>query len=943
MEQNLSVKQGHIQNINPLSELLGAKSETLYFTFRFFLEHPDIFGSAAETLIYTNYAGQSVKAGVLYDIFESFVTQYNEEYIKKKMVGTLSLSDFYKYDVSFLITWAKIIRTNQVSLLFEPVFEKIRMVMKEWLANRKVYINGHIVDIEVFRSICYNKNGDNFVDLLPYICYVFTFLIYGSGYSFDEGISEASTFGFLKTIDGYLNAHYANFAHSYGDIDITRESFENILHVIPKESLTRFFEHVLSTRAIIGIRNAEINKTPEQLEQNISTQNNISMDTIRESWGIVMTNLIMIVVRASPLKQIFDKIPQFNRKAIDIDELILLTEYCISGGDKPFVIEPTEQRYSYLFNADAEALRPYPSFIQRQHISSDISPVIKPIQQPFNENDQILKIIGAYVRSEFVKKKNDMFDESPIEISDVDLRLFNDNGSLVPSYLDKVAVNYKSDKLQNIASILFNLFINGLWTYDNSSMSAIFQMLNSNTKFVSEISDILSLSYTTQIIWNNRLASTIFSTLCLSYLNTWLLTCVSNNLPLQTFSPMTYLVNMGFTKQVDTRIKHLCNMITSLLYIKNNKYTQFVNSRVTQILSYMTYDNKSFMQQVYFKTFNKQSADKAEFWAVGGIELYNFARHANPFVRGYAYNTRCYGNCEAMETFYKWTRTIDNTALFELIEQNRSNVGVIYTAIRNYMINLYDFNGHNIKTNETAQPPKLLSNYIFTDKSYASKGYPYFLDLNTSDGVNILTQICKYCFTSNKPTLEAIPRVCFRSMVCDQSSLIIGKLRVGEMNIPCQGNKCLNNSTVVPVSTNNIGKAFRVPVYNYVGSMEEISLAFQIPSGVHVTELVLFNSRVSDNSTILLFSAAPIIDRYQNYTLDLDNQVDESMVAKSNRVSRKFINNKTIDELRNETTIGDKYRIETNPASSTGMYNERLMSKPTRTQLTLIKNVNSFK
>jgi hypothetical protein len=922
-------KRQHIQNINPLSEMLGSKTENLYFTYRFFLERPDLFTTSAETLIYINYAGQSIKSGVLYDIFESFIRQSDSEYIAKKMEGKLTLSDYYKYDVSFLITWAKIIRTNHISLQFEPVLEKVRTVMKDWMANRKVYINGHVVDVEIFHPLFYTKNGDSFIDLLPYICYVFTFLIYGAGFSFDEGISEASTFGFLKSIDGYLAAHYANLAQSYDNIEIAKESIQFILQTIPEQALKNFFDHVLSTRAVIGLRNNEINKTPEQLDQNIQSQNGISIDTIRESWSIVMTNLVTIAIKAAPIKELFDKIPQFDRKLIDIDELILLTEYCISGGNSPFIIEENpEGRYSYLFHADPESLKVYPKIIPTQFLHSDILPVTKPIQQPFNENDHILKIIGAYVRQEFARKRNDMFDETPIVITETDLRLTNDNSSLVPSYIDNQKINYTEPHRFNIASTLFNLFINGVWTYDNSSMSEIFLLLANNAKFVREISDILSLSYITQIVWTNRQASVIFSTLCLSYLNKYLLMYVSNGLPLKTFSPMTYLLNMKFNSSINNRIKHLCNMTTALLYIRNKEYARFVNLRVNQIVTMMTYDNLTFMQQVYTKYMN----DKAEFWAIGGVELYNFARHANPLVRGYAYNTRCWGNCEALETFYKWIKDIDNTALFSLIEQNKGSISIIYTAIRNYLISVYNFDGLQTKTNDKAQPPKLLANYSFTTEGYSQKTYPYFLDLQTTDEIDILTQVATHSYTANKPNLEASPRVCFREIICSEMTLDIGRLKIGEMNVPTR-----HGTATVPVSTSTIGKVFHAPAYNYTGHMAELNLSFQIPSHVQVIELILFNSRVSENSTILLFTTAPRIDSYQKYSLDLDNQIDESIIAKSNRVSRKFINNKSIDEIRKESNIGDKYRIETTPASSNGMFNERLLGRPTKMQLAKMK------
>lgn len=831
--------------ISPLSSLIGQKTEAITFTHKFFLQQPHLFGVNAETLMYAQHAGHKYKPAAYYNIFELFIKHRNEQYIKDKR--TENIQNIYAYDNDYLITWARIIKQNQIILEFEPVMRQLKTVFNNWLSNKKVYYGGIMYPIETFKPLCYTNSGENFMPLLPYICFLFTFYIYGQPYEFDEGQSESSTFGFYKSLESWFMKHYTELGKDF-DVDIIKGSIQSLSKIANKYWID-MFEHMLNADEIIKIRNDEISRTPELLEQCISGQNGLSIKFLTKAWNDVMTNLIKITVSNTPIKRIFDSIPRFNHNILDVNELMMWTQYCMCGGNKPFCIEPEQSQssassstnsstkysnYSFMFHGDASAIKQLPSsIIGNQTLNTRIKELSISKLRPFTCSDLLMEMCTAYVKSEFIKKKTDILDDDPIEIDESMLR--NDE-----------ALNKPYDQL------LKDLFINGLWMYDNSSMYNALNVLLSKRSFVEEISDILSLGSITQIVYNNRMASIIISTYVLSYLNTWILDTCMNGYSLNTFSPFMYVPNL---QPASNRIAKLLNMVVSFLYLSNPLYCQFVNVCEADFTSMVT--TNSIIQQPYIKGLN----DLADIYAIGGCELYNYSHFSNPLIRGYGFVASVFGNCENLETFYQWIYKLDNSSLFEVINDSLSNPALIETSLKAQWMKLY--------TNHLG--PNILHNYSFSQSGYKLKAIPYFLNLFTSDGMNILNLICKYVYPYSNPHTSINRQIMVREIEYNKGSITAKKPIKNGMNV---------GGVFINCSLTSTGIIEKLPVYDFNGTMEDVGITYTNPNGARMEKFILFNSRVNANQTIWLFTGIPVITRFQKY-LTMRNKTSPASSADS--------------------------------------------------------------
>lgn len=834
--------------ISPLTSLMGQKTEAITFTHKFFLQRPDLFGVNAETLMYAQHAGHKYKPASYYNIFELFIKQRNENYINDKRNN--GIENIYAYDNDYLITWARIIRSNKIILEFEPVMRQLKNVFNNWLSNKKVYWGGILYPIDTFKPLCYTNSGECFISLLPYICYLFTFFIHCYPYEFDEGQSESSTFGFYKSLESWYMKHYTELGNDF-DVDIIKGSIESLSKIGNKYWID-MFEHMLNVDDIIKIRNDEISRTPELLEQCISSQNGLSMKYITRAWNDVMTNLIKIVIANSPIKKIFDSIPRFDPNSLDINELMMWTQYCMSGGNKPFCIEPDlssinvpgkTPNYSFMFHGDPTSIKKLPSsIIGDQSLKSNIKQLTISKLKPFTCSDLLMEMCTSYVKKEFMKKKTDILDDNPININESMLR--NDN------LFDKP-----------LSQLVKDLFINGLWMYDNSSMSSALNLLLTKNDFVEEVSDILSLGSVTQMVYDNRMASIVITTYILSYLNTWLLDTCINGYNFHTFSPYAYVPQI---QPSSNRIAKLLNMVTSFLYISDPMYCRFVNVCIDDFTGLVTMN--SLMQQPYIKGLN----DLADIYAIGGCELYNYSHFTNPLIRGYGFVATVFGNCEALESFYKWIYKLDNDALFEVINESLNNVSLIETSLKAQWSKMW----------ANRSGPTILHNFTFTSSGYRVKSVPYFLDLSTSDGTLILNLICRYTFPYSNPRTSINRQIMFRPIEYNKGKLTAKK--------PAKNGMSINNS-LLSVELSSTGTNECIPVYDFNGSMEDVNIIFTNPNGMRLEKFILFNSRINANQTIWLFTKVPISTRFQKYmTMKNSNGIGSSPKSSEDSMSYRI-------------------------------------------------------
>lgn len=842
--------------ITPLSAILDEQAPAVSFTLKLFKLKPYLFQTNAQSLMYAQYSGTAYKPDTIYNIFEMFMRLNDSKYISAKRMEP-NIENTYKYDIDLLITWARVIQKTKTAIIFEPIMSNLSKMMNIWMNNRKVSFNGIEYDINIFKSLCYTYSGEPILSLLPYLCYIMTFLIHCRPYTFNEAQTESSTYGFYKSLNEYYQLNYTALSKDLG-FNIVKSSNEQLAKLDDKY-LIDLYKIMLHPDKIIQIRNREMSKTPELLDEAISDQNGLNMEFVKNAWNTTMTQLLKRIIQYSPIKKIFDSIPRFKPSGnLNVYELMMWTQYCLSGGDKPFCIDSeintsmkgNVSHYSMMAHADPEAIQPLPSSVfTTQYIKSHIKSLTIAKGFPFCSNDVILELATAFLLKQFDTMRNDVLNDNPITIDESMLR--DDN------LYDK-----------SLSFMLKDLFINGLWMKHNSSMSVALNLLLENKSFASEISDILSLSSVTQIVYDNRLASTIITTYILSYLDDWLLYHCNNNYNFYSFSPYSYLTTL---EPSGNRIAKLLDMTISLLYISSKQYCSFVNASMKQFSDMMVMN--PIIQQVYVKGL----ADAADIYAIGGCDLYNYAKISNPLIRGYGWVNSVYGTCEQLEIFYQWIKNLQNNSLMELFENSLSNISVIEMSLKLQYTKMF--------TNKSF--PNLLSNYTFTPNGYKFRNYPYYLDLKTSDDKNIITIICEHTFPKSNASQSTEMSINFKPIIYSKGNVIAMKTAVNSMFV---------NESILPAKLSESGLHMKVPIYNFDGRVEEVKVIYVTPENHHAEIYTLFNSRYHENQTIILFTTMQKLTRFQNY--DLQNN--------------EFSNNNSVMNFTNEDDLQD-FNSQTSP------------------------------
>lgn len=812
--------ENSVGGTHSLSSLMGQRTEYITFTYNFYLTHPELFGDNAEVLMYAQHAGHKFKPESYYAIFETFINHRSDAYINDRNHGIIR--HMHMYDIDFLISWARIIQQTQQTIEFEPVLRDLKTVLNAFFANPNVLYGGISYPINTFKSLCYTHSGEQYVSLLPYICYLITFFIHCHPYEFDEGQSDSSTYGFYKSLDAWYLKHYTSIGED-NNVDILRGSMQDLAK-IPDKQWSTMLNHMLNVDEIIRLRNAEIRRTPDLLEQCISQQSGLTIKYLTKSFNETMSTLIKIVIENNPVKRVFDTIPRFNSSKYNLDELMMWTQYCLAGGDKPFCIDQSTG-YSYLFHGDVKTMKNLPSAVfSPQSLPSQINPLQISLRKPFCAADLLLELCTSHLRSAFIRKSTDILDDNPLTI-------------------DASMMNHNQLNLQSISVILKNLFIPGLWMYDNDSMVNALGVLMTNNMFMAELIDLLELEHVTQIVYQNRFASIMICTYILSYANTLLLSHCTNNLSLNGFSIYQHLSIMPFDQQ---RISKISDILYSLIFISTPNYCSFINNRVNEFVAMIT--NASILQQPYIKGLN----DQADIYAIGGCDVYNFSHFTNPLIRGYGFITRVFGNCESIETFFRWIQNLDNKALFEFISESITNSTLIEKGLKVQWQ----------KMMESKTFPKMLANYHFSPAGYRFKTNCYFLDLTLSDGIPILDVLCKYSYKFSDPKLSIARQIYMRPILISKNVPRALRSQLNAMRISS------TSQSTSPVMLSSTGSSETIPVYDFNGSIEETSLSYVPPAGANVVKLLLFNSRYSKNNVVWIFTSTPNVNRFQRYDTD---------------------------------------------------------------------------
>lgn len=795
--------------------LAADKYPAIAFTQALFEAKPELFGPYAMSLIYAQHSGTSYKPEAVYAMFEQYI-----KYGPKAIIEVLKSrpARTYEFCPNYLILWAKLLRNTRMTISFEPIMTKLNKVLNDFFGSKKVIIKGVKYDLSIFKPLCYTRTGECYFAILPYIAYLVTFMVDCRPYSFNEAQSDSSAFGFLTSLNSYFQKYYTAFKEDT-NIDLVKSDPYKLPPTISDNHIMNMMKKMLHPDGIISVRNDEIAKTPELLNECIKDQSDLSDNYVSDAFMNTMNRLIKIIIQQNPLKHIFDAVPRFrnDNKGLNIQELMNWTQYCLSGGDKPFLIESTIHSkaknimydYTNVFHIDPAKVVSYPeSICGKPLINSKIDLLNISKQLPFNENDIVLNMCTAYVDRKFDMKRNDILDGDPIAVNET--MLWHENVFRKP-----------------LSVVLKDLFLNGIWGYENSVMAKVLDQLCNIPEFVSEINDILSLSNITQLVYSNQLASTVISTYILSFLNTWILDSVVHGFDLRYMRPYRYIVRSSAD---GGRIGKLCDMVMSLLYIGYDKYALFVNNTVKEFITIM--EQSPCIQQPYIKRLN----DMADVYAIGGCELYRWATHPNPLVRGCMWYYNVFGWSEELETFFIWVSSLTNSALMELFESNVNETAVIDSTLKSQLEKMIELKKY----------PLLLNNYEFDSSlGYKEKRYAYVLGLKNSGDKSMTSLIVQRIFKRSTAGQSTSETIWFKRIMYKNGEVVARKAYKNSIDI---------NDKLFPADLRETGIPMLVPIYDTIGKIDEVKVIRTTPPGHRMIQLVLGNSRNRNNQTILIYT-----------------------------------------------------------------------------------------
>lgn len=792
-QSNKNLSRNEKTSFAPIALILGEKHKTVSRLNELFIEsinsNNDVFGVFGATLIYSYYSGTAYKYEAVHSMIETYIS---------------STKSFYDP----LIQWSKIMYKTKISSILEPVMNLLNTTLNEWLTERIVYYNGVMYKLSQFSPLLYTCSGESLEILLPYVCYICTFLIHCRPYTFNEATTESSTNNFYKR----LEAHYANRFNlllEEHNIDLYNADLSDLSET-DLNYVKDMIKDILHPDTIIKLRNEELSRSIELLQENIADQSAITLQFVKQAWDTTLTDLLETCVECNPISKWYNITPSINLDTSpNFQNLFMWVEYVLGGqsefslNDGNHLISDMNTLLGFHNFIGHEAEKPF--MLKHARINSKINVLNNCIHTPFASSDLILEMCIAYVRHQFEKNQTNVLD-SPIRPD--------------PS---------QSEPVQNE---LKELFINGLWMCQMTNITNSIKTLNSTQR--NYISNLFNLYDVCKICYKDYFRAICTSILVPSYLDDWLTLSISN---LESFNPYIYLNTISLPNERDgtsvediirNRAEKIMESILSFVFIHTTTFAQFINKHVNVFIEIV--ESNPICQQIYVKGLE----DNIDAYAIGGCDLCSIASNKNPITRGVKWITNVFGISEELFTLQQWMNCINNTQLLDILNDSVMSNGNIPVEIMNVQliklsrypnsINNYDFSNNEPKFNipNFNETLKFVQTYIFQKSSAIN-----------STSRNVVTR--KINISSFDPKAE---------------TPMINAMNIGDDKLP--------------ITLSETGRYLNVPLYEYSASIQTIKLNFVNPPGHRLLELNLCNSRVDKNQTVLLFTTTLMESVFQN-------------------------------------------------------------------------------
>ena len=866
-------------NTSPLQPMIAFsdRTPTLQFMYNLFFKHPEYFNTTAETLMYACNSGKTFRAESYFNAFETFIQSINESYISD--VKNNSRKHPYAYDTDYIITWGRIIHESKIIKTFEPVMNHLKKALNNWCIHKPVFYNGKRFSITDFKPLLYTCSGESVISLLPYISYVITFFVHCNPYAFDDITSDSSRFSFYSMLETYMSQYLNALGEDFG-VDFIKErtvsedsAFEKLISTIPVEDWKACIEKMLDPSMIVKIRNDEIQKTDGLLETVVSLQNSLTEGFVCDAFQQVLNELVNICIKNNPVAKVISKLP--SPEALTdtsfMKQLMLQTEFMLSGSSALFNIQISGRAatanetgiissnnslvYSsrYTYNPTIPDVIYKPVGLQSA-VTSKINAIGNSIGKPFTSADVHLKMVSGFVKEEVDKKLTDTFDDFPLQVD-----------PLVLAEKPNVYIEY-----------LMRLFVNGIWNLSRKSVKNILKSFQHDVLNVSALTDktyqaskdklehaleqwedVSKLSTISQVCYENPVAAVLITPLIFSefiYMST---SIVSSNSSITALLPYMLLEEINFNSGYHKALlDELVSFLHAALYIHTDHYCDYVNiaaNRMTALIS---------TEPLMYQTFIRGLDDSSDVFSIGGVTLYDYASNVNPMMRGYGFVSTVLGLDENAETVKQYIALMKNTDMFDVIEQDKFNTGVIESFMKVHWTSLF--------SNKTV--PKILSNYNFTGvdskrpMGYSFKNVPYFADLMFDpDGMNkqVIDLFSKYAFMYADPKKGISKEICFKQIdLKSTGGVVVYPTTINQMKV--QGRNTTGKN-VYSVNLSSTGSIEEMVILDHTAEVDRVGMIYTNPGGMRKVIVKTFSSSADIENIYWIFTNMQQESRFLKY------------------------------------------------------------------------------
>ena len=871
--------------ISKLSIISALQNKYRYIslTFDLFQNYPELFKKTSTNLIYLLQTGTTFKKEAIFTLFESLLNSSQEISINQankllnleesKQKLTSSSNSFIETQ-SLMILYSYYLYKYKEFNYFEPAMKGIKEAMDSFKNNDVVYYKGNKFNFSEFKPLCYNNNGDNLYEFIPYFCFVATFYSDGQPYRFFEEIgSETSYNNLLVSIDNYFSNYYklfmkqiglSNYTANFNDYPIFINTIfedrdESGVKTVA-ETLQSMLNNMLSFDNLIKLRNDEMNKSASLLDDNFNDQNRLSDEFLKECYLRNIDLILEIIIEKNPIQNILNQFPTFVPVNLSspfqnysLSELSWMTHYCLSSGNHKFFIDD-----EYKFRPIIEDNVSTYSFVNSKDpwkVNTKINKFKYSMNLPFSDCDLATQMLTSFIKQRIVTAQENFLDTPDLSSS----WMPNEEISITLSDFTE-----NSSYFNDLTSSLLNLYLSSNFVLNQTELNTILpNLLNINKKYKEYIDNLLNFVNIAPKIYPNVVGSICVNVLLMSYIKDLLTyhldTQYKNGLELNlnNFNLYKYLMKFVILEEdidLTKRMYKIYNMLVSLVIINNDSYCRFVNTCITDFNKYL--EINSLINMSYLSG----NDDEVDNFCIGGINLYDKMIDPNCLNRGYYYLLQTLGINEKIETIHYWTKKMNDPNLNTLLMNSVSDLN------RFKAISLETFETlreTNIKQNTESV---ILSNFNFTMegeslriiyKSYIDWG-EYTIDLNGSTyllsqlmvlygGTQVVGSYIDNIFKSKSFNLD-------KTGVIMPDATILNSFKYGNKHIAVSVNY-VNNSNYV------------IPLYKYQGNMIPINLTFNNPPGYKLLVVTLDSTSKDKNNVIFMFTKANLDNGYNYYII----------------------------------------------------------------------------